>query len=262
MAINKSVLNQEFPVDIAVLKEIGLTDGEVKVYLALLRHGSTKTGRLALEAGVSTSKVYKILGRLEKKGLAGHAFVGGIKSFRALEPKRILDYLDESQAELAVKKLEIIKLLPELVSQQNSAVKTEASLYDGFKAVTNFFRNILDDLSPGETYFVIGGGYGFGVPRLREFFRLHHQRRAKKKIKVKMLANFNLKNDLEKATYLNSEIRYLPQYLITNMEIVFYKDKVFIALFTKEPKGFLVESEEAVKSFQAYFNAFWKIAKA
>ncbi|MCX6803798.1 MAG: hypothetical protein NTY48_04490, partial [Candidatus Diapherotrites archaeon] len=74
--------------DFSSLKEIGLTDGEVKVYLALLKLGSTKTGKLAISAGVSSSKVYKILARLEKKGLASHGIKDGVAFFSAQQPKR------------------------------------------------------------------------------------------------------------------------------------------------------------------------------
>jgi sugar-specific transcriptional regulator TrmB len=49
--------------DPKMLEEIGLTEGESKVYLALLKLGATKTGPLIKEADVSSSKVYKILER-------------------------------------------------------------------------------------------------------------------------------------------------------------------------------------------------------
>ncbi len=243
-----------------LFEDIGLTSGEVKVYFALLKLGATKTGALAINAGVSSSKVYKILSRLEKKGLAGHILKGKIKYFSANAPKRILDYVDEKESILQEKKALIEELLPELEKQKLSS-KTEATIYEGFKGVTNFFKNILHELKTGETYYVIGAGYGDDILELREFFYSHHAKRAKRKIKVKMLANHNVKDSLVSTSKKNSEIRFLPQYLITNMEIVFYKNKVFIALLTHEPIGFLIESEEAVKSFQSYFNAFWKIAK-
>ncbi len=243
-----------------LLEEIGLTEGEVKVYLALLKIGVTKTGPLCVKAGVSSSKVYKILDRLEKKGLAGHVLKGGVKYYRGLEPKRIVDYIDEREKELEEKKKLVLEMLPEL-EKQTGGDKSDASVYYGFKAVTNFFRNILDELKAGETYYVIGAGYGEDISGLREFFYWHHTRRARKKIKVKMLANYDVKENIVETTKLNSELRFLPQYLITNMEIVFYKNKVFIAIGTKEPVGFLLENKEAVKSFQTYFDVFWKIAK-
>jgi len=247
--------------ELKLLEDIGLTKGEIKVYLALLRLGVSKTGPLAVTAGVSSSKVYKILDRLEKKGLAGHVMRGKIKFFTPMESRRILDLIDERQNELAAKKVLMEKMLPELETQWTGEHKTEATVYDGFNAVTNLFKNILDELRVGETYYVIGGGYGEGVPGLRKFFLTHHYRRKNHGIKVKMLANYDVKGNLEESTQLDSEIRFLPEYLITNMEIVFYKDRVFIAIWTREPKAFLLESTEAVKSFRKYFEALWKIAK-
>ncbi len=248
-------------IDTKLLEEIGLTEGEVKVYFALLKRGSSKTGKLASTAGVSSSKVYKILDRLEKKGLVGHVLKGKIKHFTALKPERILDYVDERQEQLTSKRTLLEQMLPELNAQQKMAEgKSEGTVCSGFKAVTNLFRNITDDLNPGETYFVIGGGYG-RTPGIREFFLAHHARRQKLGINVKMLANFDEKGKLVETTQQKSAIRYLPHYLITDMEIVFYNEKAFIVLWTTEPTAFLIENREAVKSFSKYFDALWKLAK-
>jgi sugar-specific transcriptional regulator TrmB len=48
------------------LVPLGLTEGESKVYLALLRTGPSTIGRIIKEARVSNSKIYDILDRLKK----------------------------------------------------------------------------------------------------------------------------------------------------------------------------------------------------
>jgi sugar-specific transcriptional regulator TrmB len=247
--------------DMSALRDLGLSDGEIKVYLALLKTGLSKTGKLAGMAGVSSSKVYKILDRLEKKGLVSHVLKGKVKHFRALEPRRILDYLDERQAKLASRRQIIEGMLPELERQRKAAEeKPEGTVCSGFKAVTNLFRNMIDELEEGECYYVIGAGYG-ETPGIKQFFVSHHARRQKHGVWMKMLANFDEKGTLVGETKGKSAIRYLPHYLITNMEIVFYKEKAFIVLWTIEPTAFVIESKEAVKSFRKYFDALWKIAK-
>ena len=45
------------------------------------------------------------------------------------------------------------------------------------------------------------------------------------------------------------------------MEIVIYRNKSFLVLWTKEPIAFFIQNEEATKSFKTYFDTFWKIAK-
>jgi hypothetical protein len=96
---------------------------------------------------------------------------------------------------------------------------------------------------------------------LKSFFQNFHTQRIKKNIKVKMLANIEEKNKLVPATGKKSEIKYLPEYLITNTIIMFHKNKVLIYFLTNEPKGIVIEDEEVVKSFKTYFNTFWKIAE-
>ena len=245
--------------NIKILEEIGLTPGEIKVYLALLKIGQSSTGAIANESQVSRSKIYTILDKLAKKGLIGHLVKGKIKYFRAMEPKRIINYIEEKNKQFNQQKEIIQKMLPELEFKQKS--KTEATLYEGFKAIKNFYLNTLEELSSNEIYYVIGATYGENRPGIKEFFENYHKQRAKKKIKVKMLANYNTKKDLVKTTFLNAEIRFLPQYLISNMIVIFYKTKSFIFFLSEEPIGFLIENEEITKGFKSYFDTFWKIAK-
>jgi len=86
-------------------------------------------------------------------------------------------------------------------------------------------------------------------------------RRAESGINLKMLANEETRGNIELPTKKNAEIRYLPQYLATKMEIVIYKNKSFITLWTENPIAFLIENEEATRSFKTYFDSFWKISE-
>ena len=104
--------------EIKLLREIGLTEGESKVYLALIGLGQTTTGPIVKKAGVSTSKSYKILSRLEEKGLSSHVYKNKIKYFRAAPPEKILEIAKEQTLEAERRKKEIEKLIPELLSFQ------------------------------------------------------------------------------------------------------------------------------------------------
>ena len=52
-----------------LLEEIGLTRGEIKVYLTLLKLGETTTGKIIEEAQISSGKIYEILEKLIKKSI-------------------------------------------------------------------------------------------------------------------------------------------------------------------------------------------------
>ncbi len=248
--------------DIKLLKDIGLTEGETKVYLTLIRLGETKTGQLAKEANISSSKVYKVLDKLMNKGLAGHIIKGKIKYFQAMPPKTILDYMKKKQVELDNKIEQVKHLIPTLeVERKKSKSKTRATLFEGFKAIFNIYRNVIEELKAGEEYYVIGAYYTKYHPEVMDFFYNYHKDRAKKRIKVNMLVNYEAKIELVPTTKICSSIRFLPQYFINKMMILFYKKKVFFFFMTEEPVGVMLESQEAVDSLKSYFNVLWKIAK-
>ena len=247
--------------ELSSLREIGLTDGEVRVYLALLKLGATKTGKLATSAKVSSSKVYKILARLEQKGLASHVLREGVTYYQALSPKHLLEYLDEEKTKIDEKKKVVEELMPSLEQYLQTTDKTQATVYTGLKSVSNIFRNILEELKKGEEYFVIGARYVPELPEQMRFFQKYHQLRALKGIKVNMLANNEIRGTIVPWNKKVSEVKFLPDYLISNIQILFYKNKSFLIVWTTDPIGFLIESEEVAKSFKKYFDAFWKIAE-
>lgn len=50
------------------LREVGLTEYEVKTYLTLLEYGPLTAARTSKESNLPYSKIYEVLGNLEKKG--------------------------------------------------------------------------------------------------------------------------------------------------------------------------------------------------
>jgi len=246
--------------DKQILREIGLSEGEIKVYLALLKLGESKKTELAKEAGVSSSKVYEICSRLQKKGIVGTIQKDKKTHFQAMEPKRLLDFFNDKTARIETQRKELEKAIP-MLENYSKTQENKAVLYEGLNAIKNFYRNILEELKQGDEYYVIGVNYGDNLPGIKEFFENYHRQRAKKGIKVKMLVNHDAKDLLVKTIHSKSEVRFLPQYLMNNMIILFYKNKSFIFFLAKDAVGLLVENEEVSNGFKSYFDAFWKIAK-
>ena len=55
--------------DTSILKEIGFSDREIRVYIALLEIGKSTAGPISIKANLSQTKVYETLGKLIEKGL-------------------------------------------------------------------------------------------------------------------------------------------------------------------------------------------------
>jgi len=79
------------------LEEIGLNKSEIKVYLSLLKLGSSSTGPIISESKTANSKIYEVLEKLIQKGLVSHFTKENVKYYKAASPKMILEYLNEKK---------------------------------------------------------------------------------------------------------------------------------------------------------------------
>src|SRR3989338_4398605 len=117
------------------LKQIGLTEGESKVYLALLKIGSSKVGAIVRESGVSYSKIYEVLGRLIEKGLASFIIKEKTKYFQAVEPNRIKDFLDNQEKEILNNKKVLEKIMPQLNNLELGDKRSNAQIFMGLNGL-------------------------------------------------------------------------------------------------------------------------------
>ena len=69
--------------DTTSLREAGLTDGEIKVYLALLELGAATTGPIIEKSGIARSIIYQILDKLMQKGLVSMVMKDKTKTARS-----------------------------------------------------------------------------------------------------------------------------------------------------------------------------------
>ena len=69
------------------LNEIGLSNNEIKIYLALLKSGLLNPTQLAEKTGLHRSYVYDTLERLLEKGIINTLLVNNKKNYQAVYPK-------------------------------------------------------------------------------------------------------------------------------------------------------------------------------
>ena len=104
------------------LKNLGLSEKEVLVYLALLQIGTATPYQIAKKAGVKRPTAYVIAEELVKKGLIIHIPGEEKKLYIAKKP----DAFFEEQEE---KLLAARKILPELRSYQKNVTEKPSILY-------------------------------------------------------------------------------------------------------------------------------------
>ena len=245
------------------LKKSCLTDGEARVYLALLNLGESTTGPIIDESHISSSKVYAILDRLEKKGLASHLIKNGRKVFSTTSPSHLEKYIELQDIELHDSWTGIKEILPNLIGiRQSAGPLQEATIVEGTKAIKVGINKTLEELEPGDEFYIMG------VPKeaaeMLLFFEDWHKRRVKKFIKCKMLYNLAAKDLGEKRKKLPlTQIRYLPENIVTPalIDVVPKLETTAIMLFGLRPLYISIKNKKIAESFLSYFNLLWQIAK-
>ena len=143
--------------ELELFRKIGLTEGEIKVYLALLKLGETTIGAIGRESKVSKSKMYDILDKLIEKGFVGYIVRNGTKHFAANDPKMILEYIHKKKDEIEETGKQAEKILPELSLQRATmGAKKLAEIYEGFHGLKAIREELIQTLKKGDQLLVLG----------------------------------------------------------------------------------------------------------
>ncbi|MBT4604740.1 hypothetical protein HOC01_03810 [archaeon] len=244
------------------LKEAGLTNGESKVYLALLQVGSSTTGPIIEKSGVSHSIIYKILENLIQKGLVSYVTKNKTKYFQAAEPKRLLDYIEERKEKLDQSKEKISRILPSLMLLMNETEDNSVKLFEGFKGFQTAWELYYSKLKKGEEYHS-WGVYPIQDKRFDLYWMRDHVRRGKTGIKGKILFNegTNRKTLKNRNSYKGMDCRIMPSKIKTPAWFIVYKNVTGIFLQGKNPVVVQIINQEIADSFEAYFQDLWTRSK-
>jgi len=246
--------------DTKILEEIGLTPGEIKTYLALLKLGSASTGPIAKQSQVSRSKLYSILDKLEKKGLVSHVEQNNVTHFQAVEPSKIKDYLLKKEEGLKKLKIEFEQFLPQLEVAYESKEKVQnVKVYQGMNGLSTAHEHTYIKLKKGEEY------YYMGIPKDQPrshhlYWQRDHLRRIRARIKCKLLFNTETPKDVlvNRISYKGCKARYMPISIKSPTSFLIYKDTTMIYISSENPITIEILSQEIADAFKVYFEEFWK----
>jgi sugar-specific transcriptional regulator TrmB len=240
------------------LEEIGLTEGESKVYLSLLKLGPSTIGSIIKESQVSNSKIYDILDRLNKKGLVGISSINNVRHFEAKDPSIIRDFV--SKKEESIKKIN--SEIPRLQEMYKYAEHVqEAEILQGIGGIKSFTEMILSKLEKGDTFYVLGAPKE-AAEALGAYFEEWHKRRAKKGVYCKILYNEDSK---ERALNMKkmplTQVRIMSAGITTPALIDIGKESVATILFGERPLCIVIKNKKIFESYVNYFKLLWNVSK-
>lgn len=239
------------------LEKLGLSKNEAKVYEALLKLGSSTSGKIIKETGIYVSATYYTLENLIKKGLVTYITKANRKYFQASEPKQLISLIEEKNKTL----IEIIDRLERIKVPIEESVNT--IVYEGYKGLKSVYDRILQTLKKGEEYYVWGPrqiGDPINKP-LDTMLINYHKRRAKKGIKVKIIFSKDIKDKILSDKEIIELMERKFVYALTNSFVLIYADRVINFLYTKRLIAIEIISQEVADSYRKFFKLMWKTAK-
>jgi len=234
-----------------VFRSIGLSQNEIKIYLSLLELGPSLMGQICGKTKIHRRNVYDSIEMLKDKGFISSTIVNNRNVFEAVDPKRILDILDE-------RKTSVEQILTQLIGKQ-SQKQTLVKVYTGLNGRKVIFEDKLK--YTGEQYVL---GAHSPSEKISAYLENYHNRRIKKKMSTKMLFVNQDKLTAKKfGEYKFIEARLLPDEFSSPIAINIYGNKTAILLGSGsiEPITILIEDEGLSNDFKIYFNMMWKISK-
>jgi len=116
--MDRQILIRKMDINLA-LKEYGLTDKEIEVYLALLPLGSINLQEIAKRVDFPRTTVYNTLNYLLQKGLVSKIIKKGVTYFEASDPDKLIDKLKQ-------KKELLERVLPNLQGLKKSKIESSS----------------------------------------------------------------------------------------------------------------------------------------
>ncbi len=237
--------------DTSILEDLGLTGAEIKVFLTLIELGSSNAGPVVEKSGLQNAVVHRAFHSLIEKGLVTYVLEGKKKQYQAVNPKLLLDFIEEKKDRLKT-------ILPELIAKQSIAKKKpEAAIYRGIRGVKELLNLMLEINS--KEYFGYGGGLKANKLLGDYFWAGFHNRRIKKRITAKLIFHSSLKYwGKEISRKKITTVRYTEKEFEEFTETVICGNRVGIIIYLDKPFGFLIEEEKAAKSYKRFFQLLWK----
>ena len=241
---------------IPILKQLGLSDKEVKVYLSLLENGPSSVRNLAVVAGINRGTTYDILKVLRELGLVSYYHKATKQYFIAEDPSKLNNAIDQKLHNLNEVKEKINQIIPNLKSLYDQAGKKPVvKYYEGHQGIKIILTDVLEtiDQLASKEYLVFSSSTIKG--NLYKAFPNFTKQRISKKIKVKVIA---VGHEGTSAEY--AEIKSLSQEEGSPTYIIIYDNKVAMLSLSDngEPQGIIIEDRALADTQKQLFNFIWE----
>jgi sugar-specific transcriptional regulator TrmB len=234
------------------LKEYGLSDKEIKVYLALLPLGSINLQEIVKKVDLPRTTIYNTLNYLVTKGLVSFIVKGSVRFYEASNPEKLTEKINE-------KKKLIDSVLPDLKILKETVINSSSvEIFQGNKGI---FTILSDALSvKQQTYYF--GSYSLSREVLKHFPEHFGNTRIERKIPAKIVIDTYDEERFHNKIYKKiTEMRFNNALKDFPCMIFIYGSKVAIYTLKKDIIGIIISNEQVAQSMKMIFDIYWKAGK-
>lgn len=236
-----------------------LTEGESRVFTSLVEIGESGVGNLLKSSGVSHSKIYDILKRLQKKGLASVVIRNGKQLFCSSDPCRLAELAEQEERKVFQQKEQINSLIEGLKLRQGTAGRRILSSYEGINGMKTVLEKILEGMQKNDEVLILGSPKKY-VENVGGYLRDWQKRRIAKGAVCRIITDsdapvwdeqFWKESRKKKLTFIKHGKSASPAH------IVITKSAVATIYFSEIVFAILIEHPEIAKRYTAFFEQLW-----
>ena len=229
----------------SVLKELGLSEGEIKVYLALLKLGSCPVSKVKEETELHRTTIYDFVEKLLNKGLINYVVKNNVKYYNAAHPNKLLEYLKEKQNNLS-------QILPELV--EISKFEKEEVSVEVYKGKEGMKTALLEGLRTKDEILGIGIDETMYKKNLPVFIEQYQRMLKEAGVHERMIIKNNPEYLFDQS---NTHYKQIPASYFSPTFTVIYSDKVQFALWEPSVMSVIIKNQKLADAYRQHFENLW-----
>ena len=232
----------------------GLAKNEAQIYETLVEHGELSVAEISKSSKIHRRNVYDCLNRLLEKGFVLEILSGKENRYKAVNPQKLTEVLDEKRALLQA-------ILPPLETLWKSKPHTEeVFILKGVEGYKNYMQEILQ---AGEDLYTLGGGGLWGDLKIRKQLTDFLKQAARKGIRLHILYDsFVKKEKKEIIDILGGEYKFLDEKYSSGAAIDIFGE--FVTILTKgtnteidDSTITVIKNRKIADAFRIWFQLIW-----
>jgi len=230
-----------------VLVELGLSEGESAVYLALLRLGESQVNKIKIHTKMHRTTIYDFLDSLAKKGLVSYVIRNNVKFFAAADPSHLDNLVKEKKEHLD----EILPTLLRLSQLEKKSIRVDVC--DGTEGMKTLLNRMLQRKGEFLAFGIDERQWENMFPHL---IKSYFKKEESLSLKERLITQKGIEFVYEKK---NLAYRYIDKRFFSPIPTAIFDRCVAFVIW--EPLTIIIiDNKDLADAYKKHFELLWKIA--